>query len=224
MNTNVNELNLNEMEMITGGDFWNHVIGAVTGMGVGALVGGLVGGAVSSGMGAPVGMMIGYYIVAAEPAVQVLKKQVEEISNGRMTQRSIGVGLSVGVAVSVGIAMLRILTGISLLWFLIPGYAISLIISFFVPPLYTGVAFDAGGVASGPMTTAFLLPFAAGACEAIGGNLLTDAFGIVAMVAMTPLITIQALGFKSVMAVRHRDQVAMRRILAAADDQIIYFE
>jgi len=171
----------------------------------------------------PVGMMIGYYIVAAEPAVQVLKKQVEEISNGRMTQRSIGVGLSVGVAVSVGIAMLRILTGISLLWFLIPGYAISLIISFFVPPLYTGVAFDAGGVASGPMTTAFLLPFAAGACEAIGGNLLTDAFGIVAMVAMTPLITIQLIGLAS--QIRHRARVkkAADR-LSRIDDGILFYD
>ena len=171
----------------------------------------------------PVGMLVGYFIVAAEPAVHVLKKQVEEISSGRITQTAIGIGLSIGVAVSVGIAMLRILTGIPLMWFLIPGYAISLLISFFVPPLYTGVAFDSGGVASGPMTTTFLLPFAVGACEAVGGNLLTDAFGIVAMVAMTPLITIQVIGLYAQM--KHRAQRRRRADqLSRIDDGILYYD
>ena len=171
----------------------------------------------------PVGMLVGYFIVAAEPAVHVLKKQVEEISSGRITQTAIGVGLSIGVAASVGIAMLRILTGIPLMWFLIPGYAISLLISFFVPPLYTGVAFDSGGVASGPMTTTFLLPFAVGACEAVGGNLLTDAFGIVAMVAMTPLITIQVIGLYAQM--KHRAQRRRRADqLSRIDDCILYYD
>ena len=171
----------------------------------------------------PVGMLVGYFIVAAEPAVHVLKKQVEEISSGRITQTAIGIGLSIGVAASVGIAMLRILTGIPLMWFLIPGYAISLLISFFVPPLYTGVAFDSGGVASGPMTTTFLLPFAVGACEAVGGNLLTDAFGIVAMVAMTPLITIQVIGLYAQM--KHRAQRRRRADqLSRIDDGILYYD
>ena len=171
----------------------------------------------------PVGMLVGYFIVAAEPAVHVLKKQVEEISSGRITQTAIGIGLSIGVAVSVGIAMLRIVTGIPLMWFLIPGYAISLLISFFVPPLYTGVAFDSGGVASGPMTTTFLLPFAVGACEAVGGNLLTDAFGIVAMVAMTPLITIQVIGLYAQM--KHRAQRRRRADqLSRIDDGILYYD
>ena len=171
----------------------------------------------------PVGMLVGYFIVAAEPAVHVLKKQVEEISSGRITQTAIGIGLSIGVAASVGIAMLRILTGIPLMWFLIPGYAISLLISFFVPPLYTGVAFDSGGVASGPMTTTFLLPFAVGACEAVGGNLLTDAFGIVAMVAMTPLITIQVIGLYA--QIKHRAQRRRRADqLSRIDDGILYYD
>ena len=171
----------------------------------------------------PVGMLVGYFIVAAEPAVHVLKKQVEEISSGRITQTAIGVGLSIGVAASVGIAMLRILTGIPLMWLLIPGYGISLLISFFVPPLYTGVAFDSGGVASGPMTTTFLLPFAVGACEAVGGNLLTDAFGIVAMVAMTPLITIQVIGLYAQM--KHRAQRRRRADqLSRIDDGILYYD
>ena len=102
--------------------------------------------------------------------------------------------LSVGVAVSVGISMLRVLTGISIFCFLVPGYAIALILSLFVPKIFTAIAFDSGGVASGPMTATFLLPLAQGACEAVGGNIVTDAFGVVAMVAMTPLITLQVLG------------------------------
>lgn len=145
----------------------------------------------------PIGMLIGYFIVKAEPAVRVLTKQVEEITNGSITQHSIEVALSVGIALSVGLAMLRILTGLNIMVFLIPGYLLSLAMTFFVPQIFTGIAFDSGGVSSGPMTTTFLLPLAMGACEAVGGNILTDAFGIVAMVAMTPLCTIQLLGLYS---------------------------
>ena len=105
--------------------------------------------------------------------------------------------LALGVAASVGIAMIRVLTGISILWFLIPGYALALIISCVVPPIFTSVAFDAGGVASGPLTATFLLPLAMGACSALGGDIASDAFGIVAMVAMTPLLTVQILGLIS---------------------------
>ena len=105
-----------------------------------------------------------------------------------------GISLSLGVAVSVGLAMIRVLTGISIFWFIIPGYVLALLLSFFVPKIFTAIAFDSGGVASGPMTAAFLLPFAMGACQTVGGNIVQDAFGIVAMVAMTPLIAIQLLG------------------------------
>ena len=153
----------------------------------------------------PIGMLIGYFIVSAEPAVHVLKQQVETITEGRITGKALGLSLALGVAASVGIAMLRVLTGISILWFLIPGYVLALIISCIVPPIFTSVAFDAGGVASGPLTATFLLPLAMGACSAVGGNIAEDAFGIVAMVAMTPLLTIQILGlvskFKSAPAV-----------------------
>ena len=145
----------------------------------------------------PVAMVIGYFIVRAEPAVYVLNKQVEEITDGAISAKTMGIGLSVGVAVSLGLAMVRVLTGISILWFVIPGYALALGISFFVPKIYTAIAFDSGGVASGPMTAAFLLPLAQGACVAVGGNIVTDAFGVVAMVAMTPLITIQLMGILS---------------------------
>ena len=142
----------------------------------------------------PLGMLIGYFIVKAEPAVYVLTKQVEEITSGAISAKAMGLALSLGVSASVGLAMIRVLTGISILYFIVPGYFIALILTFFVPKLFTAIAFDSGGVASGPMTATFLLPFAMGACEALGGNIITDAFGIVSMVAMTPLITIQTMG------------------------------
>ena len=142
----------------------------------------------------PIGMIIGYFIVLAEPAVFVLTKQVEEMTSGAISAKAMGLSLSIGVSVSVGLAMIRVITGISILWFLLPGYAIALLLTFFVPEIFTAIAFDSGGVASGPMTATFLLPFAMGACEALGGNIITDAFGIVSMVAMTPLITIQVMG------------------------------
>lgn len=145
----------------------------------------------------PIAMVMGFFIVKAEPAVYVLNKQVAEITDGAISEKALGTSLSLGVALSLGLAMIRVLTGISIMWFLIPGYAIALGISFFVPRIYTAIAFDSGGVASGPMTAAFLLPFAQGACVALGGDIVTDAFGVVAMVAMTPLITIQLLGLVS---------------------------
>lgn len=171
----------------------------------------------------PIGMVMGYFVVSAEPAVHSLKRQVSEITKGAISQKSVATALSIGVSVSVGISMFRVLTGIPILPFLIFGYAVSLIISFFVPHIYTGIAFDSGGVASGPMTSTFMLPFAMGACEAIGGNVMTDAFGIVAMIAMTPLITIQVLGL-------YERRKHMRRIkklhteISMVKDDIIFFD
>ena len=142
----------------------------------------------------PIGMLMGWFIVQAEPAVHVLNKQVEEISSGAIPGKAMSTSLSIGVAVSIGLAMVRVLTGISIFWLLIPGYLAAIVMSFYVPKIFTAIAFDSGGVASGPMTATFLLPFAQGACNALGGNIVTDAFGVVAMVAMTPLLTIQMLG------------------------------
>ena len=169
----------------------------------------------------PLGMVIGFFIVAAEPAVHVLKQQVEEITHGAISGRSMGISLSIGVAVSVGLAMLRVVTGLSIWYLIIPGYLIALVLTFFVPSLFTAIAFDSGGVASGPMTATFLLPFAMGATEAVGGNILKDAFGIVAMVAMTPLITIQCLGL--VYRIKSRKTIPMDELPIQADD-IIEFE
>ncbi len=164
-------------------------------MPAGRLIGSMLAKSPYNAILIPVGMLMGYFVVSAEPAVHSLKRQVSEITNGAISQNAVGLALSIGVSASVGISMLRVLFGIPILPFLILGYAASLIISFFVPPMYTGIAFDSGGVASGPMTSTFMLPFAVGACEAIGGNVMTDAFGIVALIAMAPLITIQILGF-----------------------------
>ena len=171
----------------------------------------------------PIGMLIGYYIVKAEPAVTVLTKQVEEVSNGSISQRAMGLAMSAGVCVSVGLAMVRVLTGLNIFWLLIPGYAISLGLTFVVPGIFTGIAFDSGGVASGPMTATFLLPFAQGACHALGGNMMTDAFGIVAMVAMTPLVTIQVMGLSSV--VRHKlARLRLRSRMERVEDVVLYFD
>ena len=142
----------------------------------------------------PLGALIGYLVVRAEPAVHVLNSQVEEVSSGAISKSAMMMALSIGVAASVSIAMLRVLTGISIWWFIAPGYLIALALTFFCPPVFTAIAFDSGGVASGPLTAAFMLPLALGACGAVGGNVLEDAFGVVAMVAMTPLIAIQILG------------------------------
>ncbi|MFR1518941.1 MAG: DUF1538 domain-containing protein [Clostridia bacterium] len=144
----------------------------------------------------PLSMLIGYYIVAAEPAVHVLNKQVEDITAGSIPARLMRLSLSASVAVSLALSMIRVLTGISIMWFLLPGYTIAIALTFFVPKIFTSIAFDSGGVASGPMTATFLLSFAMGACEIIGGTdrIVTDSFGVVAMVAMMPLITIQILG------------------------------
>ena len=173
----------------------------------------------------PIGMLIGYFIVKAEPAVYVLNKQVEEITDGAISAGTMGAALSAGVSLSVGLAMVRVLTGISILWFLIPGYTFAIGISFVVPKLYTAIAFDAGGVASGPMTATFLLPLAQGACVAAGGNIVTDAFGVVAMVAMTPLITVQLMGLVAQLRTRKARRLQPAAMGAAfaglPDDDII---
>jgi len=171
----------------------------------------------------PLGILIGYFIVTAEPAVHVLNKQVEDITNGAITSKAMNLCLSIGVAVSVGLALIRVLTGISIYWIIIPGYAIALMLSFLVPKIFIGIAFDSGGVASGPMASTFLLPLAMGASEAVGGNVMTDAFGVVAMVAMTPLLAIQIMGL--VYAVKLKNEKTVEADLTTDDDdEIIEYE
>ena len=143
----------------------------------------------------PLSALLGWFIISAEPAVAVLEKQIETVSAGAIPGRTIKISLSAAIAVAMGISALRVLTGISILWFLVPGYIIAITLSFFVPDIYTAIAFDSGGVASGPMTATFMLQFFMGASTASGGSVLRDAFGVVAMVAMMPLISIQTVGF-----------------------------
>lgn len=172
----------------------------------------------------PIGMLIGYYIVKAEPAIQVLNHQVENVTNGSISVKAMNRSMSIGVAISVGLAMARVLFNISIEWIIIPGYAIALILSIFVPKIFVGIAFDSGGVASGPMTSTFLLPLSIGVCQALGGNVMIDAFGVVALVALTPLIAIQIMGLVyRIKTDRLEKRVAGYGISADSDD-IIDFE
>ena len=168
---------------------------------------------------------LGMTVVLAEPAIHVLNKQVESVTGGAVSKRSMLIALSVGVGVAIALSVVRAIFDFSVLYYLIPGYFLSLGLSFFVPKLYTAIAFDSGGVASGPLTSSFILPFLIGVCAVLQGEskILIDAFGLVSMVAMTPLITIQTLGFKAVATKHIREKIAMRRILSADDKQIINF-
>ncbi len=171
------------------------------------------------------GLVTGVLVVLAEPAIHVLNKQVEDVTGGFVTRKAMITGLCIGVGASIALSMIRIVFDFSLVYYIIPGYFISLALSLFVPPVYTAIAFDSGGVASGPMTSGFILPLATGACVAMQGSeaVLRDAFGVVALVAMTPLITIQLLGFRAIVTRRVKERKAMQRILGADDQQIIEF-
>ena len=171
------------------------------------------------------GLVTGVLVVLAEPAIHVLNKQVEDVTGGFVTRRAMITGLCIGVGASIALSMIRIIFDFSLVYYIIPGYFLSLALSLFVPPVYTAIAFDSGGVASGPMTSGFILPLATGACVALQGAdaVLRDAFGVVALVAMTPLITIQLLGFRAIVGKRVKERKAMQRILDADDRQIIEF-
>ena len=170
----------------------------------------------------PIGMLIGFFIVKAEPAIQVLNRQIQSVTSGAISARAMNRCLSIGVSVSVGLAMLRVVTGIPVAYILLPGYVLALGLSFVVPPIFVGIAFDSGGVASGPMTTTFLLPLSIGACETLGGNVMTDAFGVVALVALTPLIAVQLMG----VAYRIKMSRVGKRVVPAFDgrDEIVELE
>ena len=172
-----------------------------------------------------IGLIMGVLVFMAEPAIHVLNQQVEDVTGGYISGKSMLVGLCVGVGASIALSVIRIIYDFSLVYYVIPGYFLSLALSLFVPPVYTAIAFDSGGVASGPMTSGFILPFATGVCVCLQGEaaVLRDAFGVVAVVAMTPLITIQLLGFKAIVSERIAEKRAMKRILGADDQQIINF-
>lgn len=196
----------------------------LTGVNVGfSPLGYILGGAIiDNGMKwilVPLAMLMGWFIINAEPAVHVLTKQVTELSAGAISEKTMRLTLSIAISGAMGLAMIRVLTGISILWFMVPGYLIALILAFFVSPTFTAIAFDAGGVASGPLTATFMLPFAMGVCTAIGGNVMTDAFGLIAIVAMMPLITVQIMG--AVSKVKSHGKVGTTLVSHYADDEII---
>ena len=171
------------------------------------------------------GLIMGVLVVLAEPAIHVLNQQVEDVTGGYISGKSMLIGLCVGVGSAIALSVIRIIFDLSLVYYVIPGYFISLALSLFVPRVYTAIAFDSGGVASGPMTSGFILPFATGVCVSIQGEaaVLRDAFGVVALVAMAPLITIQLLGFHAIIVEKIAERRAMKRILDADDQQIINF-
>lgn len=172
-----------------------------------------------------VGMIIGYYIVKAEPAIQVLNRQVQTVTNGLISEKSMNRCLSIGVSVSVGLSMFRVVTEMPLQWIIIPGYIAALVMSRLVPSIFVGIAFDSGGVASGPMTSTFLLPLCLGICETLGGDIMTDAFGVVALVALTPIIAIQIMGLQfKFKQNRLEKSSASRESHAIDDDEIVELE
>lgn len=173
----------------------------------------------------PIGMIIGYFIVKAEPAIQVLNRQVENVTDGAISVKAMNRSMSIGVAISIGLAMLRVLLNIPIYCIIIPGYVLALVMSLFVPKIFVGIAFDSGGVASGPMTSTFLLPLSIGACQAVGGDLMSNAFGVVALVALTPLIAIQTMGLVYIIKTTKLQKNTVQHIGLTEDcDEIVDFE
>ncbi len=193
---------------------------------VGSLLGSEIASASWQWLMIPIGMLIGYYIVKAEPAIQVLNRQVEGVTNGSVSAKAMNRCLSIGVSVSVGLSMLRVLTGIPIRWIIVPGYIIALVLARFVPKMFVGIAFDSGGVASGPMTTTFLLPLSIGACDAVGGNVMSDAFGVVALVALTPLIAVQIMGLQYQVKLKKAEKASAQKegATAGSDDADVILE
>lgn len=175
-----------------------------------------------------VGAVLGVVAVFAEPAVHVLTDQIETVSNGSVKKIAVLLAIAVGNGVAIALAMMRTFMGFSLFYVVVPGYFLAFFLSFFVKPIYTAIAFDSGGVVSGPMNSTFIQPFAIGACFIFAGaaaptEIMKNAFGTIAIVALMPLITIQLLGLAGTFKEKYRMSVARKRIADAYDDQIIHF-
>lgn len=144
----------------------------------------------------PIGALLGFAVILAEPAVRVLNDEIEKVSGGHINKKVMLFTLCVGVAIAVALSMVRVLTGISLWYFLIPGYVIALILAKYSKPVFTAIAFDSGGVATGPMTVTFILSMTVGAATQLEGrDPLMDGFGTVALVALMPILSVLILGF-----------------------------
>jgi len=144
----------------------------------------------------PIGFILGFSVIMAEPAVRVLNDEIENVTGGHINKNVLLITVCLGVAVSVALSMLRVLKGISLWYFILPGYVIALILTKFVSPTFTAIAFDCGGAATGPMTVSFILSMTVGVAKVLEGrNPLLDGFGMVSLVAMAPILSVQILGF-----------------------------
>ncbi len=166
----------------------------------------------------PLGMIIAFYIAIAEPAVQVLNSQIEEITEGNISKKTLNISLALGVSIATGMSIIRIFTNTSFLYYIIPGQILSLVLMLFCPKLFTAIAFDAGGATGGTLTAAFLLPITIGICLATGTNVLKGAFGIAALVSLAPLITIQIVGI----IYKYRNKTVIN--VDDLDDSIIDFD
>ena len=194
---------------------------------VGELLGEKIAGSPYKWILVPIGALIGYFIVKAEPAIQVLNAQVENVTDGMVSIKAMNRAMSIGVATSVALSMLRTLLGIPVQFILIPGYILALLLSLYVPRIFVGIAFDSGGVASGPMTSTFLIPLSIGVCVSVGGDIMSDAFGVVALVALTPLIAIQIMGLTYKLKLKEREKLVYEQVapaLPADCDRIIDLE
>lgn len=212
------KVNRNEMFKIVIGFFYAFVglvffsAGANVGfMPAGSYIAEVLADTGNSWMVIAVGMIFGYYIVKAEPAVGVLVRQISDITDGAISEKLMMFSQEVGLALAIGLAMIKIMTGISVLWILIPCYLLAFILSFITPEIFTSIAFDSGGVASGTMTAVFLVPFAIGICNAFSGNALLDAFGIVAIAAAVPVVCIQLVGILYKAKLKHRKEVIVSK-------------
>ena len=161
---------------------------------VGSKLGFIIGNKNHSWILIPLSLLIGLFIVMAEPAVHVLNKQVEDITSGVINKKVMMICMCIGVSLSVCLAVLRCFFDINILWFMIPMFVISIILAFFVPPIFCGIAFDSGGVASGSMAAAFILPFINGICDAFNINSMYYGFGTLAIIGTMPTIIIECLG------------------------------
>ncbi len=176
-------------------------------MPAGSFIGEAVASAPNNWIIIPIGMILGYFMVKAEPAVVVLVRQISDITDGAIPEKLMMFSQEIGIALAIGLSMLRIITGVSILWILIPCYVLAFILSFFTPEIFTAIAFDSGGVASGTMTAVFLIPFSIGVCNIVGGDVLTDAFGIVAVAAAIPVVCIQLVGLLYKYKLRDRKEI-----------------
>jgi len=142
----------------------------------------------------PIIMILAFFIAIAEPAVIILIDQIKVLTEGSISEKSLKLALALGVSIAAGLSVFRVFTGTPFFYYAIFGYGLALLLTFFIPKVFTAIAFDVGGATGGSLTTTFLLPISIGACSALGGNIYQDAFGLASLVSLIPIITIEMVG------------------------------